>query len=192
MLGNTIITPGSQRRGWGAGPYWHGPVADRRRFSYDSIFLPDTSYSTLPSPTVEQLARYKALIARRYSHWTMPRWPPCSASRPGRDPDRLGDFATNNSDHSAAARSSLRALLSKPGTIPYGSGRIVYSSSVYGVDFQRSNVAVQRSTQAAFQLFLGAYTQPEVEVAGPAAVVHEPGVTPYYYTDRNGTSWCIW
>ncbi|MGJ5820004.1 hypothetical protein [Paludibaculum fermentans] len=188
MLGNTIVTPGQPNAADGRPAY----VGTARLlidggFSYDSIFLPDTSYSTLPSPSVDELARYQTLIAP--SLFALDDNQVSSLlgfAEQGGTLIVLGAFATNNSDHSAATRGELQALLSKPGAIRYGEGRIVYSSSVYGVEYQQSSVSKQRSTRAAFQAFLSAYTEPEVAVDSPEAVVHEPGVTPYFYTDRNG------
>ncbi|MGJ5820845.1 hypothetical protein [Paludibaculum fermentans] len=189
MLGNIVATPGQANARDGRDAYTGtARLLIDGGFSYESLFLPDTTYSDLPSPTPQQLARFQTLIAP--SLFALDDTQVAGLlgfAEQGGTLIILGDFGTNESDHSLAARSELRGLLTTPGEMRFGAGRIVYNPTAFGVQYQRPDAASQRTARETFHAFLRAYTQPEVEVAGPAALFREPGVTPYYYTDRTGT-----
>jgi uncharacterized protein (TIGR03437 family) len=155
-------------------------------FTYDSVFFPDTTYSTLPSPSGQSLSRYQAVLAP--SVWALDDNQVnalLAYANAGGTLIVVGSFATSRPDGSAASRPQLAGALPRSGAAAYGAGRIVVSQELFGVEYQNADNGTQRQARAAFERFLSQYVESDVQVNGVTAVIHEPGITPFFYLDAN-------
>jgi uncharacterized protein (TIGR03437 family) len=155
-------------------------------FTYDSVFFPDTTYSTLPSPSAQGLSRYQVVVAP--SVWALDDNQVntlLAYARSGGTLVVIGSFATSLPDGSAATRPQLASALPPFGTAAYGVGRIVVSQELFGVEYQNADNGTQRQARADFQRFFSQYVESDVRVNGVTALIHEPGVTPFFYLDAN-------
>ena len=145
-------------------------------FTYDAVFLPDTTYSQIAPLQAAELAKYSLVIA------------PSTFSLDDNQVAALlayanaggtliidGAFATNEPSGSPASHPELQPILAAPGETAYGAGNLVYSTELFGVEYQATSGgtlvgvdnAAQRQARASFQRFLTPYIQPDVR-AGPA------------------------
>ena len=107
----------------------------------------------------------------------------------------VGAFGTHLPNLQPASRPQLQALLSSPRT-SYGAGMILVPAENYGLEYEQTGASfelwqnvdmnLQRTARASFQALLAPFVQPDAQVSGVTAVVHEPGVTPFFYRDRAG------
>ena len=187
MLGGRIRSP-SEANPWN-GPtqyYGTGRLLLDSGFTYDSVFFPDTTYSALPSPQSRDLAKYAVVVAP----WA---WALDDSqvntlltyAQNGGTLIILGSFGTSQPDGSSANRPQL-STLPQSGVMAYGAGKVVVSPQTLGVTYEIGDNPTQRQTRASFQQFMAPYAQADVEVSGVAAVVHEPGITPFLYLDNAG------
>lgn len=157
--------------------------------TYDSVFFPDNTYSTWPSPGAQDLARYNVVIVA--SVWALGDSQVQALldyAGQGGTLIVIGSFANSQPDNSAANRPQLQALIGAAGVTTYGSGRIVVAKELFGVEYQNSDRQVQRNARAAFQSFMAPYVIPDVQISGIMAMIHEPGITPFFYRDRYGNA----
>jgi len=157
--------------------------------TYDSLFLPDTSYSQLPSLALGALTPYKVVIAP-YS-WALDDYQVSVLLAYAQQGGTLivdGSFANSQPDGTPASRPDIQTILATPGAQPYGSGIIVVTNAVLGVQYETDDMTTQRTARAAFQSFLAPYISPDVIVTQPPAQIHEPGIAPFFYRDRNGNA----
>jgi hypothetical protein len=155
--------------------------------NYDSIFVPDTSYSQLPPLTLSQLTPYKVVIAP-YS-WALDDNQASVLLAYAQQGGTLiidGHFANSQPDGTPASRPNVQAIMATPGAQPYGSGTIVVTNAQYGIQYQSNTIGVQVPVRAAFTSFLAPYVTPTVVVTQPPAQIHEPGVGAFFYRDVNG------
>ena len=71
---------------------------------------------------------------------------------------------------------------------------ILVPAENYGLEYEQTGASfelwqnvdknLQRTARASFQALLTPFVQPDAQVSGVTAVVHEPGVTPFFYRDR--------
>jgi len=161
-------------------------------FSYDSLFVPDTSYSQLPPLTLAALTPYKVVIAP-YS-WALDDNQVSVLLAYAQQGGTLvidGHFANTEPNGTPAARPNLQTILVTQGAQPYGSGTIVVTNVQYGVEyesaqFQTNAIGTQANIQAAFVSFLAPYVSPTVVVAQPVPQIHQPGVGAFFYRDVSG------
>jgi len=159
-------------------------------YTYDSIFFPDPSYSTLPSGT-QDLGRYDLVIAPHT--WSLSDEQVAGLLRYVDAGGKLlvtGSFGKAQPDGSRGASNRMPVLPSS-GTFAMGQGRVVISPSMFGSRYQDAGTihddgAAQRNVSKSFQDLLGPFAQRDVQVTGVTALVHEPGVTPFLYLDRVG------
>ncbi len=160
--------------------------------NYDSLFVPDTSYSQLPPLTLAALTPYKVVIAP-YS-WSLDDNQVSVLLGYAQQGGTLiidGDFANSQPDGTPANRPNVQAILATQGAQPYGSGTIVVTNAEYGIQYENNQfasnaISVQASIQAAFVSFLAPYISPTVAVTQPLPQIHQPGVGAFYYHDANG------
>ena len=160
--------------------------------NYDSLFVPDTSYSQLPPLTLAALTPYKVVIAP-YS-WALDDNQVSVLLAYAQQGGALvidGHFANSQPDGTPASRSNVQTILATQGARPYGSGTIVVTSAQYGVQYQSSqyvsnSISAQANIQAAFVSFLAPYVSPTVVVTQPPPQIHQPGVGAFFYRDVNG------
>jgi uncharacterized protein (TIGR03437 family) len=162
--------------------------------TYDSVFLPNSSYSSLPSPSAQDLARYSVVVAPLV--WALDDaqlGAILSYVQQGGTLVVFGGFGTNLPSGQQANRPQLETILPKSGHVSYGTGTIEFSSELFGVEYEQVgtnyvnvNMSAQRQARASFQALMVPYVQPDVKVSGVTAVVHEPGVTPFLYRDNAG------
>jgi uncharacterized protein (TIGR03437 family) len=166
-------------------------------FTYDSSFFPDSTYSTLTSPQASELARYDIVIAPSVFALDDNQTATLLAyAKAGGTLIIDGDFATNEPSGAAASHPELGPILASPGETSYGSGKVVFSAELFGVEYQATSGgtlvgvdnAAQREARASFQAFMTPYIQPEVQVVQPPAQIYEPGITPFLYHDRTGNA----
>jgi hypothetical protein len=188
LLGGTFPTP-AETNPWDG---WTNYIGTARLLldsgiTYNSVFLPDTSYSHLPAITTDTLARYSVVLAP--SCWALDDNQVTALLNFAQQGGTLiidGHFATSQPDGSPANRPAVQTLLSTPGTINYGAGRIVVTQARFGVQYQNADASVQRTTRTAFQTFMAPWVMADVTITQPQATVHEPGVTPFFYRDSSG------
>ncbi len=160
--------------------------------NYDSLFVPDTSYSQLPALTLVALTPYKVVIAP-YS-WALDDNQVSVLLGYAQQGGTLiidGRFANSQPDGTPASRPNLQAILATLGARPYGSGTIVVTNAQYGVQYESNQfvsgaIGKQANIQAAFVSFLAPYVAPTVVVTQPLPQIHQPGVGSFFYRDVNG------
>jgi uncharacterized protein (TIGR03437 family) len=189
VLGGVVTTPG-QNNPWAGQNNYTGTakLLLDSGITYDSVFLPDTSYSSLP-PVGADLSRYGVVIAP--SAWALDdsqvnailAW-----TQQGGTLVIIGDFGTSQQNGQPASRPQLQPLVPKAGQAFYGSGQIVVAKELFGQEYLSADVLNQRQARTAFQTFVKPYASADVVVAQPAAVHYEPGITPFFYRDRNGNA----
>lgn len=195
LLESSASRLGGRVRAEGQSDPWAGPanyIGTARLLldsgiNYQSVFLPDTSYSALPSPSAAELASYKVVIAP--SVWAVDDGQVgelLAYVHGGGTLVIIGDFASNQPDGLRAHREQLNALLPAAGEAGYGAGRFVVSHENYGVEYEFAPTPVPREARARFQSLLAPYAARDVVVSGPPVLTHEPGLAPFLYVDRNG------
>jgi hypothetical protein len=85
----------------------------------------------------------------------------------------------------------VQTILATQGARPYGSGTIVVTNALYGVQYETNTyvgnaISMQANIQAAFVSFLAPYVSPTVVVTQPPPQIHQPGVGAFLYRDVNG------
>ena len=190
-LANTMATPGQPNAASGKAAYLGmARLLLDSGLTYNSVFLPDTTYSTLPLVTAADLARYSVVIAPfTFSLDDTQLASLLAFARQGGTLVLIGDFGTNYPDGSTAKHNELLPLMAKAGVTSYGSGRVVYTPTMYGVDYQNlTDNAARRQTRAAFQTFFTPYAKPDVQISGVTAKLNEPGIGPFFYREPGGNA----
>lgn len=155
--------------------------------NYDSLFLPDTSYSQLSVLAPGALMPYKVVIAP-YS-WALDDNQVSVLLAYAQQGGTLiidGHFANSQPDGTPASRPNVQAIMAVPGAQPYGSGTILITNAQYGIQYRSNKGSVQVPVRAAFTSLLAPYVTPDVVVTQPPAQIHEPGVGAFFYRDVNG------
>ena len=155
--------------------------------NYDSLFVPDTSYSQLPPLTLSALTPYNVVIAP-YS-WALDDNQVSVLLAYAQQGGTLvidGHFANSQPDGTPASRPNVQTIMATLGAQPYGSGTIVVTNAQYGIQYESNTISVQVPVRAAFTSFLAPYVTPTVVVTQPPAQIHEPGVGAFFYRDVNG------
>jgi hypothetical protein len=188
MLGGTLASPAEHNPYSGETDYFGtGRLLLDSGITYDSVFLPDTSYSQLPPLTLGALTPYRAVIAP-YT-WALDDNQVSVLLNYAQQGGTLiidGSFANSQPDGTPASRPDVQAILATLGVQPYGSGKIVVTNALYGNQYEAGNMSAQRTVGAAFQSFLAPYVSPDVMITQPPAQIYEPGITPFFYRDANG------
>ena len=187
MLGGLFVSPAEPNPWNGPRDYFGtGRLLLDSGITYNSVFLPDTTYSQLPPLTLGTLTPYKVVIAP--SAWALDENQVSVLLQYAQQGGILvifGSFGNSEEDASAANRPQL-AILPQTGAIAYGAGQIVVTQQTFGVTYENGNNVTQLQTLASFQAFLAPYIQPDVTVSGVTGIIHEPGITPFHYLDSNG------
>ena len=160
--------------------------------NYDSLFVPDTSYSQLPPLSLASLTPYKMVIAP-YS-WALDDNQVSVLLAYAQQGGTLvidGHFANSQPGGTPASRPNVLTILATQGAHPYGSGTIVVTNAQYGVQYESNQyisnaISTQANIQAAFVSFLAPYVSPTVVVTQPPPQIHQPGVGSFFYRDVNG------
>jgi uncharacterized protein (TIGR03437 family) len=198
VLGGVLSTPG-ENSPWNGFTNYTGMarLLLDSGFTYDAVFLPDTSYSQLPPLQPADLAKYSVVIApSAFSLDSNQVAALLAYAQAGGTLIVDGHFATNEPSGAAASYPELNSILAAPGQTAYGAGQIVFSKELFGVEYQATSGgtlvgvdnAAQRQARASFQAFMTPYIQPDVQVVQPPAQIYEPGITPFMYHDRSGNT----
>lgn len=185
-LGGIIASP-AEPNPWVGRPNYLGTaqLLIDNGFTYDSVFFPDTTYSTLPWHGGRDLSPYGVVIAP--SLWALADAQVSGLldfARRGGTLVAMGSLGTSQPDASPAARPELALPLN--GSVAYGLGRIIRTQTLFGALYQNGTLDVRRQTNAAFLEFLRPLAQRDVQIDGVTALIHEPGVTPFFYLDQAG------
>jgi uncharacterized protein (TIGR03437 family) len=198
VLGGVISTPGQNNPSNGPTNYTGmARLLLDSGFTYDAVFLPDTTYSQLAPLQAADLTKYSVVIAP--STFSLDSNQVSSLLAYAKGGGTLivdGDFATNEPSGAASSYPELSSILAATGQTAYGSGKVAFSAELFGVEYQASSGgtlvgvdnAAQRKARASFQAFVTPYIQPDVQVVQPPAQIYEPGITPFLYHDRTGNA----
>jgi uncharacterized protein (TIGR03437 family) len=188
MLGTTLSGPGANNSAY-SNYFGTGRMLLDGGITYNSLFLPDTSYSQLPSLTISALTPYKTVLAP--SAWALDDNQVAVLLAYAKQGGALivdDRFAASQPDGTPATRPNVQAILATTGAQSYGSGQIVVTNANYGSQYESDDISAQRTTRAAFLSFLAPYASRDVLITQPPAQIHEPGITPFLYRDRNGNT----